>query len=126
MAFAFLGGFVRKGDWIVPPELTAIAIMGGGELDLRDARFTQDIVKIHAVAIMGGIQITVPEDAEVQVNGIGIMGGFDHAAAGGGIAAGPRIVIDGVAFWGGVQVQRKPREIRRDGLGPGRAGELED
>jgi len=124
-ALAILGGFVRKGDWVVPPELSAVAILGGGELDLRDARFAEHTVTIHAVTIMGGIQITVPEDADVQVNGIGIMGGFDHSAAGSGSQGGPRIVINGFAFWGGVQVQRLPSDNPRPAIDrSGPRGEL--
>ena len=123
-AVAILGGFVRKGDWVVPPELSAVAILGGGELDLRDARFAGHTVTIHAVTIMGGIQITVPEDADVQVNGIGIMGGFDHSAAGSGSQGGPRIVINGFAFWGGVQVQRLPSDSPRPAIDPRGQGEL--
>jgi hypothetical protein len=119
-----MGGFVRKGEWDVPPELHLTAIMGGGEIDLRDARFTQDTVTIHALAIMGGIQITVPEDADVQVNGIGIMGGFDHSPVGRGGPGGPRIVINGVAFWGGVVIQRKPSDREYRPLDTRRAGEL--
>jgi hypothetical protein len=123
-ALAILGGFVRKGEWDVQPELTAVAIMGGGEIDLREARFTQDAVTIHVVAIMGGVQITVPEDADVHVNGIGIMGGFDHSAAGGGSPGGPRIVINGIAIWGGVGLVRKPADGERGALGRRHAGEL--
>jgi Domain of unknown function (DUF1707)/Cell wall-active antibiotics response 4TMS YvqF len=124
LALGIMGGFIRKGEWDVPPELSAVAIMGGGEIDLREARFTQGAVTIHVVAIMGGVQITVPEDADVQVNGIGIMGGFDHSAAGGGSPGGPRIVINGVAFWGGVALQRKPADLERAPLDTRRTGEL--
>jgi hypothetical protein len=121
-AVAILGGFVRKGDWVAPPKLTAVAILGGGEIDLRDARFAEHTVTINAITIMGGIQITVPEDADVQVNGIGIMGGFDHSAVGSGSPGGPRIVVNGFAFWGGVQVQRLPSD--RPKLERDRQGEL--
>ena len=38
-AFAIMGGFSRRGDWVVPEEFTAFAFMGGGEIDLRDARY---------------------------------------------------------------------------------------
>ncbi|HUN35982.1 MAG TPA: DUF1707 domain-containing protein [Trebonia sp.] len=108
VAVAIMGGFSRKGSWVVPPVMSAVAIMGGGELDLRDARFSERVVTIHVTAIMGGIEITVPDDARVEVNGIGIMGGFDHSATGEGSADGPTIIINGLAFWGGVEVKRRP------------------
>ena len=64
-AVAILGGFTRKGDWVVPKEFTAFMLMGGGEIDLRDARFAEREVTIHIVAILGGCEVIVPEDATV-------------------------------------------------------------
>jgi hypothetical protein len=109
-AVAIMGGFTRKGGWVVPANFSAVAIMGGGELDLRDARFAERVVNIHAVTIMGGIEIIVPDDAEVHVTGIGFMGAFEHGSTGVGQPGAPTIVIDGLAFWGAVDVKRKPRK----------------
>jgi hypothetical protein len=106
-AIALLGEFSRKGDWVVPKEFSAVAILGGGEIDMREARFEEQTVTIHAVTVMGGIEITVPEDANVQVTGIGIMGGFDHGASGSGEPGGPTIIVNGVAVMGGVEVKRR-------------------
>jgi hypothetical protein len=115
-AVAVMGGFSRKGAWVVPATFTAVAVMGGGEIDLREARFTEGTVTIHAYAIMGGIDITVPEDAEVEVGGIGVMGAFDHRASGTGQQGGPRIIVNGLAFWGAVDVKRRPPRRRRKEL----------
>jgi hypothetical protein len=107
-AVAILGGFSRRGDWVVPREFTAFCFMGGGEIDMRDARFAEREVTIHIVAIMGGAEVIVPEDATVRVTGIGIMGAFDHTDAGTGAPGGPVITVNGVAFMGGVDVKRRP------------------
>src|SRR6201996_9296236 len=107
-AAAILGGFTRRGDWVVPKEFTAFMLMGGGEIDLREARFAEREVSIHIVAIMGGCEIIGPEDATVRVTGIGIMGGFDHSGSGTGTPDGPVITVTGVAFMGGVDVKRRP------------------
>jgi hypothetical protein len=120
-AVAILGGFTRKGDWVVPKEFTAFMLMGGGEIDLRDARFTEREVTIHIVAILGGCEVIVPEDATVYVTGIGILGAFEHTDAGQGSPDGPVITINGVALLGGVDVKRKPtletsREARQQRL----------
>lgn len=105
---AILGGFRRRGRWIVPRLFTSLCLMGGGELDLRDARFADRNVTIRIYAFMGGVHIIVPDDAEVHVDGLGIMGGFDDTATGRGAEGAPRIIIKGVAVWGGVGVERKP------------------
>jgi hypothetical protein len=126
-AAAILGGFSRKGDWVVPKTFNAFMLLGGGEIDLRDARFSEREVSIHVVAILGGCEITVPEDATVNVNGVGIMGAFEHSAQGSGTSSGgPVINISGVALMGGVDVKRKaPKKSKRDKLDAKRRSELE-
>jgi hypothetical protein len=121
-AAAILGGFSRKGDWVVPRTFNAFMFMGGGEIDMRDARFEDREVSIHIVAIMGGCEIIVPEDATVRVTGVGILGAFEHSDAGPGRPDGPVITINGLAFMGGVDVRRRPtlqagldaRQLRHD------------
>ena len=111
-AVAIMGGFTRRGDWVVPKEFTAFCFMGGGEIDMRNARFAEREVAIHIVAIMGGCEIIVPEDATVRVTGIGIMGAFDHTGSGAGTPDGPVITVNGVAFMGGVDVKRRPLKAK--------------
>ena len=91
VAVGIMGGFQRKGSWVAPESFKAVAFWGGGQLDLREARFAGAEVTIHAYAVMGGIEILVPEDAEVHVSGVGVMGGFDHKATGAGAPGAPRI-----------------------------------
>ena len=88
--------------------------MGGVELDLRHARLTAAEVTIRAFCLMGGVSITVPEDMDVDVSGIGFMGGFDHKASGPGAPGAPRLRVVGFAMMGGVEVKRRPTR-------PGRA-----
>ncbi|SCK36377.1 DUF1707 domain-containing protein [Streptomyces sp. WMMB 322] len=106
-----MGGFGRRGQWTVPRVFTALGIMGGGELDLREARFEDRNVVIRCFALMGGFSVTVPPGVGVEVRGVGIMGGFDSSASGFGDADAPHVVITGVTMMGGVAVVRKiPRE----------------
>ena len=108
MSLAILGGASRDGAWVVPPEYKAIAALGGIKLDMRDATFAEAETVIKAYAVMGGMEITVPEDAEVDVGAVGIMGGVDHGGEGPGVPGAPRIRIVGVAVMGGIEVKRAP------------------
>ncbi|MEU8567964.1 DUF1707 domain-containing protein [Streptomyces pathocidini] len=111
---AIMSGFQRKGHWTVARRFTSFAFWGGGEIDLREARFEDREVVIRCFAIMGGIDVVVPPGVEVDVRGIGIMGGFDHITASGPPEPGaPRVVVTGLAFWGGVGVERKPTRAER-------------
>jgi hypothetical protein len=113
---AILGGFERKGIWTIARRYTTFAFMGGGRVDLREARFEAPETVIRAVAVMGGVSIVVPPDVELEVRGIGVMGGFDHSHAGAGSPGAPRVVVTGFAFWGGVTVERKVTKAERKRL----------
>ncbi|MGW1778545.1 DUF1707 SHOCT-like domain-containing protein [Streptomyces sp. NPDC002143] len=111
---AVLSGFQRRGRWTVPRRFNCFAFWGGGEIDLREADFAADEVVINCVAIMGGMQITVPPGVEVAVRGIGVMGGFDQRESGVvGDPGAPRVIVTGFAFWGGVGIERKKTRAAR-------------
>src|SRR5215472_9209006 len=112
-SIAILSGARRAGAWVLPPSYVAVAVMGGVELDLREAQFSEPEVTLHAYTVMGGIQITVPEDVDVDVSGVAFMGGFDHNATGPGAPGAPRVRIIGFAMMGGVEVKRKPLKRKR-------------
>jgi Domain of unknown function (DUF1707) len=108
VSVAILGGVDRGGAWVVPPRHSVVAVLGGVQLDLREARFSQREVTIDVFTLMGGVDITVGDDVEVDVSGVGIMGGFDHRATGPGLPGAPRVRVVGLALMGGVHVSRKP------------------
>ena len=73
-----LGGADRRGRWRVPRRLTVLAVMGGCDLDLRQAQIEHDEVTITIVSVMGGTDVYVPEGIEVDLGGLTIMGGTDE------------------------------------------------
>ncbi|THA78558.1 DUF1707 and DUF2154 domain-containing protein [Streptomyces sp. A0642] len=117
-AFAFWGGFSRRGHWTVSRVFTAFAMWGGGEIDLREANFEDGEVVIRCFAIMGGMQVTVPPELNVEVRGIGIMGGFGERAKDDGDPApdAPRVRITGLALMGGVGVEHKRSKAEKQRL----------
>jgi Domain of unknown function (DUF1707)/Cell wall-active antibiotics response 4TMS YvqF len=110
-AFALLGGATRKGDWVVPAQYKATAVLGGVDIDLREARFAEQLTVIHATAFLGGINIVVDEGVEVHVDGIGILGAFEQSSSSGSTSAAvgrPVVRITGFALMAGVNVEVKP------------------
>ena len=105
LAVGIMSGATRNGPWVVPAQFSALAIMGGVDLDLTNARFTEAEVTITAVAVMGGIDIVVPTDITVIVNGIGFMGAFEDHARVQGPPGCPVVKINGLALMGGVDVK---------------------
>jgi hypothetical protein len=114
-AIAIMSGANRAGSWIVPRRVTAFAFWGGSVLDLREARFQDRVTVIRAAAIMGGVQVLVPEGVRVEVSGLGIMGGFNEAGNRPPTAPdAPVVRVKGLAFWGGVVVRHLKRKKRVD------------
>ena len=106
---AVMSGVERRGRWRVPAESQAVAVMGGVHLDLREAEADGPDIVINAVAVMGGIEIVVPEGMQVDLEGLAIMGAKDAKLADVPVRADlPRLTVRAFAFWGGVEVKSKP------------------
>ena len=107
---AILSGLSRKGVWVVPQHMKILCMMGGAELDLRQAKFAAQEVVITINAFMGGAQVIVGPTTRVQMEGTGIMGGYSGPS---GLVeadldeSSPVVRIKGFAIWGGVSVERK-------------------
>jgi Domain of unknown function (DUF1707)/Cell wall-active antibiotics response 4TMS YvqF len=112
-AVAIFGGADRSGVWTVADKFTALAVMGGISLDFREAVFTAPETTVYANCLMGGVDITVPDDVIVRVAGVPFMGGFDGPKGGTNRNLGPDapvLMIKGVAIMGGVEVKVKARK----------------
>jgi hypothetical protein len=112
LLLAMLSGFERRGRWNVPKKLTTFTFCGSGVLDLRYADFTSTEVEIRAMSIMGGQNILLPPEVNVEIDGHGVMGGFDREILGNGTPGAPKVKIRGFSLWGGVSIKRKPRSPR--------------
>ncbi len=55
-----------------------MALFGGVELDMRQAKISDSGCKIHATALFGGVEITVPNDWKVILTGTPIFGGIEN------------------------------------------------
>ena len=72
-SLSLMGGAERTGQWLVAPMHTSVALMGGNSLDLREARFAAQETVINALALMGGVEIIVPDDVRIVDDGVGIV-----------------------------------------------------
>ncbi|MFY9336049.1 MAG: hypothetical protein WAO90_08625, partial [Mycobacterium sp.] len=79
---------------------------------LRYADFTSADVEIHAYSILGGQTILLPPEVNVEIDGHGVMGGFDRRVDGSGTPGAPKVRIKGFSLWGGVGIKRRKRTTR--------------
>jgi predicted membrane protein len=100
---ALLGGVERRitSSGFRGGEITAI--MGGCELDLRHASIQGEAV-LSVFAMWGGIEIKVPDDWVISMQGTPILGGFSEKTMVSKDTS-KRLVIRGYAIMGGVEVR---------------------
>lgn len=82
----------------------ANAIMGGVVLDLRNTQIRpgQDVV-IDVLAIMGGVEVFVPQGWKIVANVLPIMGGFEDNTLAGG--TGPQLTVRGTVIMGAIEMK---------------------
>jgi hypothetical protein len=104
---AIMSGIVRRGLWKIPRRLRVVAIMGGVQLDLREAELPPGVTEIHAFLLMGGLDVRVRPGVRLETDGVAIMGGFEDRItdSGTGDRDAPIVRITGVAIMGGVSAQ---------------------
>ncbi len=79
------------------------AVMGGVELDLRNASIETEAV-INVFAFWGGISLKVPNDWSVVNSANAVLGGIDDSTVP-NMSANKRLIITGTAVMGGVEIK---------------------
>src|SRR3954451_21398593 len=112
-----MAGAGKKGRWRCGDRVVAVAVMGGCFIDFRGAEIDADEVHVVAVAVMGGIDIVVPEGIEVGLDGLPVMGGKSMQVKDVPILPGsPKILVHAFPIMGGVTVRSRPRGHKQRSL----------
>jgi hypothetical protein len=103
-----MSGTERRGRWRLARETNVVCVMGGAELDLRQAELEDLDSTITVVAVMGGAEIIVPEGVDVDVDGFAFMGGKEFRP-GETVPppSAPSVRIKAYAFMGGIEVRTR-------------------
>ncbi|MCG8452325.1 MAG: DUF1707 domain-containing protein [Spirochaetales bacterium] len=111
--FAMLGGTDIKGAWKPAHEIQCYSILGGIDLDFRDALFPKNgDITVKFGCLMGGVDIVVPPGVNVHVQGFPLLGGIDDKA-GAGEEGAPTIHLKGMVVLGGLDVKRRdPKRLK--------------
>lgn len=80
------------------------AVFGGLSINLRKVRLVGDVV-ISVSAIFGGIDLILPDDVQVTINVTPILGGSECKYPSSSNPEAPRIIINGTASFGGIEIK---------------------
>jgi hypothetical protein len=75
---AIMGGSHRRGRFRAVGQINAIAIMGGDEIDLREAEIDGGELTFTLFTLMGGANIYIPDSVDLEVGGFSFMGGHEE------------------------------------------------
>jgi Domain of unknown function (DUF1707)/Cell wall-active antibiotics response 4TMS YvqF len=114
---AVMGGSQRRGRFRAVGTINSLSIMGGDEIDLREAEIEGGELTLNLYALMGGATIYVPDSVEVEVGGFSLMGGNTEVGRQYSARPGaPLIRIQTYNVMGGATIYRLPPQARGQGL----------
>ena len=104
-AFALLGGVQRVSRSTDFRGGSASATLGGCDIDLRQATVLEgETAVLDVLALMGGVEVRVPEDWTVETRGMAVLGGFEDKTRR-PLDDRRRLLVTGLAVLGGVEVK---------------------
>ncbi len=103
---AVMGGFERASESADFRGADLVSVMGGCKLDLRRAAIAGEEATIDVLAVMGGMEILIPENWSVDAHVLPLMGGVgDRTRRRATTPATQRLVVRGTVFMGGVDIK---------------------
>jgi class 3 adenylate cyclase len=102
---AIMSAAGARGRWRAPARITAFAFWGNVKVDLRQAVIEEGVVEVTAWAIMGSVQVVVPDGIQVDLDGMVVMGGSTdqtHRSKTPPLPQAPLIRVHARGLWGGV------------------------
>jgi uncharacterized protein DUF1707/cell wall-active antibiotic response 4TMS protein YvqF len=107
-----MGGADRRGRFRLAGQTNVVTIMGGANIDLRQAELEESEAALTVVSVMGGANVVVPEGVDVELTGFALMGGRAHRPGKEPLPPGaPLVRVRAFSFMGGVSVVTK-RDVR--------------
>ncbi len=124
-ALGVFGTAVRKGRWVAYPGDLVLAVAGRVEVDMREALLLRGHHRMTVTAVLGQVEILVPDGVEVRVNGRAVLGLRSTTARRSDLSDPPVLEINGFSVLGTVRIKapRRPflarlrRRERRPGIG---------
>jgi Domain of unknown function (DUF1707)/Cell wall-active antibiotics response 4TMS YvqF len=109
---AIMSGSHRHGRFRAVGSINAVAVMGGDEIDLREAEIEGGELTLNVFTLMGGANIYIPDSIELDVGGFSVMGGNTEVGVERLRPGAPRITIRAYNLMGGATIFRVPPQAR--------------
>jgi class 3 adenylate cyclase len=112
---AIMSGTRALGRWRAPGHITAFAFWGHVKVDLRQAVIEERVVEVTAWALMGSVDVVVPDGIPVDLDGMVLMGGSSdrtQRSKATPLPHAPLIRVHARGLWGAVTARTSRRGLR--------------
>jgi Domain of unknown function (DUF1707)/Cell wall-active antibiotics response 4TMS YvqF len=110
---AVMGENRLEGRWRAGEQVAAVAVMGESVVDFSRAQLDAPDVVVTAFALMGEVEVVVPEGVDVELTGFALMGEKrDRTVDVEPLPGAPRIRVRAFALMGEVTVRSGRRTAR--------------
>lgn len=118
---AIMGGASRRGPFRAVGSFTALAILGGDNIDLREAEIEGGELTMRVFSVAGAVNIYVADTVEVELGGFSVLGANrEKGAHRRRNAKAPVIRVRGFNLLGRTTIFRVPLHARALGLAEAR------
>jgi len=80
-------------------------ILGGTKLDLLEAKLAPGDWLLTVSTVLGGVEIMVPRDWQIEVHPTNLLGGVDDHTRQNPAAGGGKLIIKASALLGGIEIK---------------------
>ena len=81
------------------------AAFGGANIDLRDSVLAQEGARLELTAAFGGIDLILPQNWKLDIDGIPLFGGWSNKTSSSASAEGPVLAVRCLAMFGGIELK---------------------
>ncbi|MFD9376553.1 DUF1707 domain-containing protein [Streptomyces sp. NPDC059999] len=99
----------RRGRWRPGAHTRAVSVFGDITIDLTEAVFEQQVTEINVTAVLGNVEILVPENVTLRGYGSGVLGNFEvHGRSRGETdPQAPVVIVRGFALLANIEARPK-------------------
>ena len=121
-----IGGLNVSGPWRMGRHVVVISLIGGADLDLRQAELAARDVTLTKVSVIGGVNARVPDGIRVDASGLSLLGGTSVEAAPDPGPGAPTIHIRAFSIIGGIRIRRASERKFRGNRGRDRQAQVDE
>ncbi|MEU9415634.1 DUF1707 domain-containing protein [Streptomyces sp. NPDC048272] len=99
----------RRGRWRPGAHTRAVSVFGDITIDLTEAVFEQQVTEINVTAVLGNVEVLVPENVTLRGYGSGVLGNFEvHGRSRGeSDPRAPVVIVRGFALLANIEARPK-------------------